>query len=49
MKPTTKPVLAALALCITLLPALAQAACPSDLEAAAVASACACSSLCCEA
>jgi 2-keto-4-pentenoate hydratase len=39
MKPTTKPVLAALALCITLLPALAQAACPSDLEAAAVASA----------
>jgi hypothetical protein len=38
MKPTTKPVLAALALCITLLPALAQAACPSDLEAAAVAS-----------
>ena len=39
MKPTTKPVLAALALCITLLPALAQAACPSDLEAAAVAAA----------
>ena len=39
MKPTTKPVLAALALCASLLPALAQAACPSDLEAAAVAAA----------
>ncbi len=39
MNPITKPVLAALALGATLLPATATAACPSDLEAAAVAAA----------